>query len=119
MSQHDISIRPGVKVTLDIDDETGAVRLTHSQDVEPILAQAQAERNRQKDWRPWQGNTKLEGAVKVCSLAPVHQMILVQKGFAAFDDGGFRITDEAGFQKWLDSYLDGALKSTKGRAFNV
>ncbi len=119
MAQHDISIRPGVKVILDIDDETGAVTLQHSQAIDPLLEQAQAERNRRSDWRPWKGNSKLGDAVKVCSLAPVHQMILVQKGFAAFDDGGFRITDEAGFQKWLDSYLDGALKSTKGRAFNV
>jgi hypothetical protein len=118
MSRRDISIRPGVKVEVDIDDETGAVQLIHTQDVEPLLQQAKQEREGRTDWRPWQGNKKMEGAIKVCSLGPVHQMILVQQGIATFDNG-FQILDEKRFQRWLDTYQDGALKSTKGRAFNV
>lgn len=114
--KRDVSIRPGVIVTLDIDDVTGKVTLEHSQDVQPLLEQAQRERDGRPDWRPWEGNKNLGGAIKVCSLLPVHQMQLVQKDIATFD-GGFRILDESAFQRWLDERPE--LKSTKGRAFNV
>lgn len=118
MARMNVSIRPGVNVEVDVDDKTGKITIVNSQDIQPILEQAKREREGRTDWRPWEGNKNLGGAVKVCSLAPVHQMMLVQMNIATFD-GGFKIVDEAAFQRWLDTYMDGALKSTEGRAFNV